>query len=278
MARKKSTKQVSETRKAYNKERGRIQRQISRMRKRGYMGMEDMLPPIPKKITKASVRRLKKITTKDLYDKADFVDLTTGEVLGTGQQGRAIERKQASQRAAQTRKRRARQRLQQQEQPEEQQDFSAEVQRAIEHERQKAEEEWQRRKAREDAEKRRQMQEQEYARQFGSGVLMEQKVRAILDAHRQEWPRTVADIESDIANAEGDEGHDEFWERLADNPEFTEDLEEVFYKAGDRIDPAAFNKVRTAIRNRPMSAQEARSAQDLYESDQYDAFDIDEEP
>ena len=75
---------------AYRRERQRIQRQINRMTNRSY-DVPDLLPKIPKKITEASVRRLKKITTEKLYKESRFIDIETGEIL-TSKEGRALER------------------------------------------------------------------------------------------------------------------------------------------------------------------------------------------
>lgn len=75
---------------AYRRERQRIQRQINRMTSRAY-DVPDLLPKIPKKITEASVRRLKKITTEKLYKESRFIDIETGEIL-TSKEGQALER------------------------------------------------------------------------------------------------------------------------------------------------------------------------------------------
>ena len=99
-------KQLSDVQQQYRKERQRIQRQIRRMENRAY-DVPELLPEIPKCITKASVNRLKKITTEYLYSKSRYIDTETGEIL-TGEQGRKQERKEAAQRAAQTRKERRR--------------------------------------------------------------------------------------------------------------------------------------------------------------------------
>nr|DAK42512.1 MAG TPA: hypothetical protein [Caudoviricetes sp.] len=74
---------------AYRRERQRIQRQINRMTKRGY-DVPQLLPKIPKLITQASVRRLKKITTEKLYKESRFVDIETGEIL-TSKEGQKLE-------------------------------------------------------------------------------------------------------------------------------------------------------------------------------------------
>lgn len=88
MAKRKS--KLTPTQQAYRRERQRIQRQISRMTNRGY-DVPELLPKIPKKITEASVRRLKKLTTEKLYEESRFIDIETGEIL-TSKEGRELER------------------------------------------------------------------------------------------------------------------------------------------------------------------------------------------
>lgn len=65
----------------YMKERKRIQQAISRKKKSGYIVPENLLPDIPKRITRASINRLKKITPKMIISKSELVDFTTGEII-----------------------------------------------------------------------------------------------------------------------------------------------------------------------------------------------------
>lgn len=65
----------------YMKERKRIQKAISQQKKSGYIIPENLLPDIPKRITKASIKRLKKITPKMIRSKSDLIDFTTGEII-----------------------------------------------------------------------------------------------------------------------------------------------------------------------------------------------------
>lgn len=88
MAKRKS--KLTPTQQEYRRERQRIQRQINRMTNRAY-DVPDLLPKIPKKITEASVRRLKRITTEKLYKESRFIDIETGEIL-TSKEGQALER------------------------------------------------------------------------------------------------------------------------------------------------------------------------------------------
>lgn len=84
------------------KERRRIQSFIRRATKRGYIIPSDILPSIPKNITRASINRLKKITPKKIYEKSEYVSRETGEIV-TGEKGRVQERKKAAEKAKQTR-------------------------------------------------------------------------------------------------------------------------------------------------------------------------------
>lgn len=99
----KRKKKISPLQKAYAKQRKRILQFINRAEKRGYYFPENILPQKPKRITKASVERLRKITPETLYKKAEVVDIETGEVI-SAQQLRKAERQRSAQKAAQTRK------------------------------------------------------------------------------------------------------------------------------------------------------------------------------
>lgn len=75
-------KRVSKYKKAYMKERRRIQRFIRAINKRGFITPEEILPQIPKKITQASINRLKRINPEYIYKKSSYAsDLSYGEVV-----------------------------------------------------------------------------------------------------------------------------------------------------------------------------------------------------
>lgn len=94
------------TQKAYQKERRRIQSFIRRAEKRGYIFDAGILPEIPKKITAASVRRLKALTPKELYRKSRVIIEETREII-SGTKARNIERSFSAQKAAHTRRTRS---------------------------------------------------------------------------------------------------------------------------------------------------------------------------
>lgn len=95
---------TSETRKEYSKQRKRIKQFISRAEKRGYLFSVDALPPKPKRITKASVRKLEKLTPSVLYKKAVYAGEATEDEIVPAIVGRKLERKLSAKKSAQTRK------------------------------------------------------------------------------------------------------------------------------------------------------------------------------
>lgn len=64
----------------YRKERRRIQNAMNRLEKQGYVLPEDLLPSMPKKVTQASINRLKKITSESIYKTSKKLDFETGEI------------------------------------------------------------------------------------------------------------------------------------------------------------------------------------------------------
>lgn len=87
--------------KAYRKAVSNFFRKVRSMARRGYV-IGAVLPEEPKKITEASVRRIKKISA-NLYKKSYFVT-EEGEVI-SGEEGRKYERSMSAKKAAETRKR-----------------------------------------------------------------------------------------------------------------------------------------------------------------------------
>lgn len=91
--------------KAFRKAVSAFFRKARSMAKRGYV-IDAVLPKEPKKITEASVRRIKKISS-DLYKKSYYVT-EEGEVI-SGEEGRKYERSRSAKKAAETRKRKKQQ-------------------------------------------------------------------------------------------------------------------------------------------------------------------------
>lgn len=86
----------------YNKELRRIKRFIKRNEKRGFT-FNTKMPERPKRITRGSIRRLKRITPSALYSKAKYYDESKGKWI-SGKLGVKVARKKAAEAGAAARK------------------------------------------------------------------------------------------------------------------------------------------------------------------------------
>lgn len=87
----------------YKKQVKRLKQAVRRAEKRGYIIPDDIIPEQPKRITRKSVERLKKISTKEIYAKSEKLDFETGELI-PGEVARKQERSEAAKKSAKTRK------------------------------------------------------------------------------------------------------------------------------------------------------------------------------
>lgn len=99
---KKKNKWLSE----YRKERKRINQFLNRAMERGYIFPERLFHE-HKNINKQAVESLKKLTTKELYKKAQYSGwyVPEGKAVVSGEEGRKLERKAVAQKAKETRER-----------------------------------------------------------------------------------------------------------------------------------------------------------------------------
>ena len=97
-------KKKTENQKAYQKERRRLRQAIRRAEKQGYIFPEDIVPEIPKRVTKKQLEKIQKTKPKQLYKKAKFVYQETGEVVPAEQRKQEV-KQEAIRKAKETRKR-----------------------------------------------------------------------------------------------------------------------------------------------------------------------------
>ena len=96
---------LSPTERAYSAQVKRIKNFIRRAEKRGYIFNENTLPTKPKRITQASVRRLQKLTSQQLYKKAQYSgQLSEGKTV-SAQTGLQLEKRARIAKAKETRER-----------------------------------------------------------------------------------------------------------------------------------------------------------------------------
>lgn len=96
-------KRKSVLRQQYDRNRKRIINFIRRAEARGFYFDSDVLPPIPKRITKQSVQRLEKLNPEALYKKSFWVDIETGETM-SGPRRAEQERSERTRRGHETRR------------------------------------------------------------------------------------------------------------------------------------------------------------------------------
>lgn len=99
-------KKKTENQKAFQKERKRLQQAIRYGKKQGYIFPEDIVPSLPKRVTKKQLEKIKSIKPSDLYKVSVFLYKDTGELVPAEQRRKEV-RKQGHQKAVQTRKKKA---------------------------------------------------------------------------------------------------------------------------------------------------------------------------
>lgn len=88
----------------YKRQRRRITQFIRRAEQRGYQFVDNVIPEKPKRVSEASVRRLKSLTPEKLYKKAIYGGEATYGEITTAEEGRKAERREAARKGAETRK------------------------------------------------------------------------------------------------------------------------------------------------------------------------------
>lgn len=96
-------KKRTENQKAYQKERRRLLQAVRRAEKQGYIFPEDVVPELPKRVTKKQLEKIQKTKPKQLYKKAKFVYKETGEVVPAEQRKQEV-KQEAIRKAKETRK------------------------------------------------------------------------------------------------------------------------------------------------------------------------------
>lgn len=94
----------TENQKAYQKERRRLLQAVRRAEKQGYIFPEDIVPELPKRVTKKQLEKIQKTKPKQLYKKAEFVYQDTGEIVPAEQRKQEV-KQEAIRKAKETRKR-----------------------------------------------------------------------------------------------------------------------------------------------------------------------------
>lgn len=96
-------KKKTENQKAFQKERRRLLQAVRRAEKQGYIFPEDIVPDIPKRVTKKRLEEIQGTKPSDLYKVAQYVYKDTGEIVPALQRKQEV-KKQAIEKTKETRK------------------------------------------------------------------------------------------------------------------------------------------------------------------------------
>ena len=97
-------KKQTENQKAFQKERRRLLQAVRKAEKQGYNFPEDIVPELPKRVTKKQLENIQKTKPKQLYKKAEFVYQETGEIVLAEKRKQEV-KQEAIRKAKETRKR-----------------------------------------------------------------------------------------------------------------------------------------------------------------------------
>lgn len=85
-------KKRTENQKAYQKEIRRLLQAVNRAKKQGYIFPENIVPSLPKRVTKKSLQRIQNLKPKDLYKKAQYLYEETGEIVSAEERKQEVKR------------------------------------------------------------------------------------------------------------------------------------------------------------------------------------------
>lgn len=85
-------KRLTQNQKAFQKERRRLLQAVNRAKKQGYIFPDNIVPSIPKRVTKKSLERIQLLKPKDLYKKAQYLYEETGEIVSAEERKQEVKR------------------------------------------------------------------------------------------------------------------------------------------------------------------------------------------
>lgn len=71
----------SKNKELFEREQKRLERLIEKGTKAGYIYPEDIIPPMPKRVTQQAIENISKVRPKDLLAMANYLDTETGELI-----------------------------------------------------------------------------------------------------------------------------------------------------------------------------------------------------
>lgn len=85
-------KKQTENQKAFQKQRKRLLQAVRRAEKQGYIFQDNVVPQMPQRVTKKQLNKITNLKPKDLYKKAEWVDIETGEIFSPTERKEQVKR------------------------------------------------------------------------------------------------------------------------------------------------------------------------------------------
>lgn len=235
----------SQAEQQYNKELNRIKRFIKRAENRGYRFDSDVIPDRPKRVTKASVSKLKKLTPSVLYKKSTALS-ESGKVI-TGTQRRKEERTIATKKGAQTRRERL---------------------RKVERKNNKFESE---RRKQDEVETERLKSDEEYQRLFNEGKIIYDRILGMIETVARDHKKAADSLLNTLAHEIATYGEDSVFRSIGNAPQECIELADIAlrYNPGHPKHDGAIRELQMLITGTIPTAEEMRDLQDAIEADTY---------
>lgn len=244
----------------YMTERRRVQRLTRRLEREGYQPTVETLPPIPKKLTPASIRTVQKRTEKYIKDRSDFMALTDTDQYAAGdviREAKVKKRRTKREAVSQAQEELARQQAEQE---------------------QEEHREFERRRRELDREQRERLErDAELRRQLSEGGMIADSIEGLISNIEDTFSRELAKYARNAWEHALKDDRQALYRRLAEHPEVIDKLKDSYYqnKSGDHFRPTEFNNFVNILQGTAMSAKEMQDVNDKYERSQALYPDID---
>lgn len=271
MAKRKTIKQE------YKQQRKRVENLVQQMSERGYYNIENIVPPEPKKITRASVRKLKKITVESIAKHAVYGGAETYGEEVSGLKGLRLERSRSAKKGQQTKAKNKQLAARLKE-------YNDIIDRSIKSLRSELESDWEsKRRTQDEQELSRHSTDTAYREQFEEGTFLLDKVQQLINNASQGQQHAAQQMQSILGNAIETLGREQVARNIATSDEdiISEVQDTLLYKPASTGYANHIGTFKRILTHESPSAEEYQDwmygrEQDEYVDDQYNWYDHDD--
>ena len=254
----------SPTQLAYSKELSRIKRSIRRLEQRGYVFDKSPIKEV-KRPTKASITKLQKVSTKDLYKKATY-KTPEGKII-TGEERLKQERSERAKKSAETRRARREAELKFFEENIITENIRFEY--SVRNQKQTFEEQM---RTRDEEAKKKLRDDEEFRRKFTQGEIVYQQILDMIRSQSTFRERSAQSLEQALQSDIAEFAFNETMEAMANAPqEFVESAQTALnYDPNDERHVMAITHIYQLIKGTALTIEEAQRIHDIVDSESYE--------